>query len=204
MADASVTVKSAADGSLLLFSKTTGHLLQKLPSPPNNQRNRVVVSSGKSKTLTAAAKTKLIHQIRESGKDLEIVLPALNILPNPSLVARQLMRQRRGVTFNEKWGSESRSSGTSGTEEIDTDSIESVILLSAGDSNDVSDVSSLATASWTPSEKAHDERVKSDKAKQVKRMKGCDASVRRVNPFRAKKAAANKRLKKRKGRVYDF
>ena len=199
MSDSSVTVKSAADGSLLLYSKVTGHLLQKLVTPSKYIRNRVTISSANTKKLTVAAKKKLIRQIQDSGKDIAVVLPVLHILPDADQVARNLTSQKR-VQFHEKWGSESGSGDASQSEATETSS--GVILLSACDSGDVSDVSSLATASWSPSEVAYAVQEKKEHAKQEKRMKG--RVVARVNPHREQKAAARKRFKRRKGRVYDF
>lgn len=202
----SITVKSAADGALLLYSKTTGHLLQKLPSPSKYIRNKVTISSGskKSKQLTAGAKKKLIQQIRESGRDIAVVLPVLDILPDAALVASNLLNRRsgrNGVLFHEKWGSESGSATASESTEIS-----GPIILLDGDS---SDASSLATASWTPSEQAHTDRVRTEKKKQkvhktAKNRQMPDRTVRRVMPQRGMKTAARKRLKRRKGRVYDF
>ena len=226
MSATSVTVKSTRDGTLLLYSRDTRHLLQRVKPPSAYIRNRVSVSSSgrqaSAASLTPAAKRKMIQGILKSDRELVVLLDSLDFLPDAGRVARSLSRPkgRPSVTFADLPDSAASEQTESLTEEEDESERTSVVLLSACGSEDVSDVSSLATNSWTPSEQGWQDQREKEKAKRSKELQEKDSGPgngkrvkqqsrasqpeKRVNPLRMQKAAARRRFRRRRPRVYDF
>lgn len=216
-----VIVRPGQGGKTLLYSSRTGHLLQKLPPPSKFISHKVTISSSSApKRLTDSVKKRLIQEIEESDMELAIVLPELRILPDASLIARSLIRNSPHKSLRSGSGSPKKTVSFSPGHEYedgseydlsvitpaghqtdpDSDETETSVWASDFDPHADSDVSSLATCSWTPSEEADRLKQKKDQKKRPKsQQKGT-----RILPDRVTKTAANKRIKKRKGRVYDF
>jgi len=177
-----VLVKTKKNGSIDLFHKVTGHKLQSLP--PQRISNCVTIRSDNAQEITPSLESQLIQDIVESSREIAVVVPFVDIQPDPQRVAMELTRQsqlrRRGMS---SFGSSS-SKSSSGP----------ILRSDSGSSK------STTTTSWSPFE---NDSLQGER-KAAERAVSAGTLLSRLQPGREGKTQGAKKRKRRHKRQYDF
>lgn len=176
-----VVVKTKKNGSIDLFHKVTGHKLQSLP--PQKISNGVTIRSDNAQEMTPSLESQLIQDIIESSREIAVVVPFVDIEPDPQRVAMELTRQsqprRRGMS---SFGCSSSKSSSGPVLRSDSGSSKST------------------TTSWSPFE---NDSLQGER-RAAERAVSAGTLLSRLQPGREGKTQGAKKRKRRYKRQYDF